>query len=313
MCMKNKLKDSFKQISNVATEKSKQLADSTKTGMYNLSSKLQDESYKALLKKYYPVFIEDYKSKSFSMPYMIVITTDAERKDVEVCEGAIGWRSSQKDMEVLHLYDTAVELSGLKFVPTPTKDTFYYVDDLDRSRYIKLDSYFDTMQEAMIAELANIAFSLGAKRYSIDLEEKTSEFMTDNRKANLKVKIPFSKDKQEINTSNENSSHIKKSTNIANKSNFSNGAAPEHPNLKIFKNNDLINGLIEMRMKSYMNNNEMGGYSIEIKKSSYTSINKNIASNIDAVVKKINVKAEVNMEQMRQKIAEQTLVYQIEF
>ena len=148
--MKNKLKDSFKQISNVATEKSKQLADSTKTGMYNLSSKLQDESYKALLKKYNPVFIEDYKSKSFSMPYMIVITTDAERKDVEVCEGAIGWRSSQKDMEVLHLYDTAVELSGLKFVPTPTKDTFYYVDDLDRS------SLFTSSQKKKIIKFGSL-------------------------------------------------------------------------------------------------------------------------------------------------------------
>ena len=302
--MKSKLKEGFNQIKNVALE-----------NVHDVSVKVQDENRKNQLKKYNPVFKEDYNSETFRMPYMIVITTDADRKDIEVCQGAIGWKSAQKDTEVFHLYDTAVELTGLKFVPAPSKDTFYYVDDLDRNRYIKLDSYFDTMQEAMVAELANIAFSLGAKSYSIDLAENVSEHIADNMKGSIAVKLPFAgkKGKQGGNISAEYSEQMKSNVNIANKSNFSTGAAPEHPNLRIFKNNDLINGLIDMRLKSYMNNNKMGDYSIEIKKSNYTSINRSIASDIDATVKKINTKANFNMEQKRQKNSEQTLIYKIEF
>lgn len=316
--MKNKLQESLKQVNIAAAkagEKGKQLANAAKENAQKLSEKIQDDNYQKMLKKLNPIFMEDYQSEQFSMPYMIVITTDMERKDIEACKGAIGWKSTHKDMEILHLYDKDVDATGLKFVPAPTKDSFYYVDDLDRNRYIKLDSYFDTMQEAMVAELASIAFSLGAKKYSINLEESTSELTANSINAEVNVKLPFAfgKDKQNVKQSSESGSVANKSTNIANESIFSNGAPPEHPNLKIFKNNDFINGLIEMRLKSYMNNNKMGGYSIKIKKSSYTSINKAMASNIDAAVKKINAKADFKMEQKREKIEEQLLVYQIEF
>ena len=316
--MKDKLQQRLKNINETVSkvsEKGKRLVDNTKDNAQKLHEKILDENQKKLLKKLNPVFWDDYNSESFRMPYMIVITTDIDRKDIELCNGAIGWKSTQKDMEILHLYDKSVSETGLKFVPAPTKDSFYYVDDLDRNRYIKLDNYFDTMQEAMVAELADIAFSLGAKSYTIDLEESASEFMSDKKKGDLKAKLPFGigKDKQELKFSEDNVSKIRKSTNIANKSNFSNGAPPRHPNLKIFKNNDLINGLINMRLESYMNNNKMDGYSIEIKKSSYTSMNKTMANSVDAAVKKINVKADLKMEKKREKIEEQVLIYQIQF
>ena len=188
--MKNKLQVGLKNINEAvaqAGEKSRQLVDTTKENAQKLHEKIQDENQKKLLKKLNPVFWDDYNADTFSMPYMIVITTDMDRRDIELCTGAIGWKSTQKDMEILHLYDKSVVETGLNFIPAPTKDSFYYVDDLDRSRYIKLDNYFDTMQEAMVAELAHIAFSLGAKSYAIDLEESASEFITDNKKAEVKM------------------------------------------------------------------------------------------------------------------------------
>ena len=316
--MKNKLQVGLKNINEAvaqAGEKSRQLVDTTKENAQKLHEKIQDENQKKLLKKLNPVFWDDYNADTFSMPYMIVITTDIDRRNIEICDGAIGWKSTQKDMEILHLYDKSVAETGLSFIPAPAKDSYYYVDDLDRSRYIKLDNYFDTMQEAMVAELAHIAFSLGAKKYTIDLAESASEFVVNNKKANLNIKIPLTtgKDKQKGNISTETTSQIRKRTNIANKSNFSTGAPPEHPNLKIFKNNDLINGLIDMRLKSFMKGNKMDGYSIEIKKSSYTSLNKSIASNIDAAIKKINIKADLKMEQKAEKVEEQLLIFNIEF
>ena len=299
MCMKNKLKDGFKQIKNIALENA-----------HDVAVKVQDENRKALLKKYNPIFLEDYPTENFGI---IVITDDSNRKDVDVCKGAIGWKSTNKDMDVLHLYDTAIDKLGLKFLPTPTKESFYYVDELDRSRYIKLDSYFDTMQEAMVAELAHIAFSLGAKKYSIDLEEISSETIFNGKKANVNIKNPFGAAKGNADASADFSSEIRSSKNIANDSNFSTGAPPVHPNLRIFKNNDMINNLIDMRMKGQLNKNSMGGHSIRIKKSNYSNINSSIASKIDATVNKINAKASCKLEKKRKKEEIQILVYRIEF
>ena len=59
--MKNKLQESLKQVGNAAvqvSEKGKQMANSTMENVHQLSAKIQDESYKAMLKKYNPVFPE---------------------------------------------------------------------------------------------------------------------------------------------------------------------------------------------------------------------------------------------------------------
>ncbi len=297
--MKNKLKDGISQIKNIALENA-----------HDLALRVQDENRKTQLKKYNPVFLEDYIATNYSV---IVITDDSDRKDVEICRNAIGWKSIHKDMEVLHLYDTAIDLLGLKFLPTPTKESFYYVDSLDRSRYINLDSYFDTMQEAMVAELADIAFSLGAKRYSIDLEESSSESIFNSKKASINIKNPFGAGKEGADVSADYGSQLRKSQTIANDSNFSTGAPPVHPNLKLFKNNDLINKLIDMRLKGHINNNKMEGYSIRIKKSNYSNLNTSVASKIDATVNKIDAKASCKLEKKRKKEEVQILVYRIEF
>lgn len=48
---------------------------------------------------------------------MIKIVDDAERRGIDVCEGAIGWLGKVANTEIMYLYDEAVEDSGLTFVP----------------------------------------------------------------------------------------------------------------------------------------------------------------------------------------------------
>ena len=61
------------------------------------------EELKEELKKYNPVFPQDYKSESFALPYVVRIVDDVVRKDVEVCQGSIGWLSKEGEMQVFHL------------------------------------------------------------------------------------------------------------------------------------------------------------------------------------------------------------------
>lgn len=79
------------------------------------------------MKKYNPLFPEEYNSDDFHVPNIICIVDDAVRRDIDVCQGAIGWRENKKDTEVLFLYDEFVEKSGLKFVPAPVCDEIYYI------------------------------------------------------------------------------------------------------------------------------------------------------------------------------------------
>ena len=316
--MKNKLQEGIKQVGNAAmqvSEKSKQMANSTMENVHQLSAKIQDESYKAMLKKYNPVFPEVYNSDSFTVPNMIVIVDDAVCKGIEVCEGSIGWLSTQKDVEILHLYDEAVEFSGLKFIPVASCDSVYYVDNLDRNRYIKLDGYFDRMQNSKLAELEHIAFSLGAKRYTVEMQESTKEHSKSMKKAFENVKLPIGKSKKGAYSSAEINyeSLSQTSKKVLKEAEFANGAEPVHPNLRWFKLDDEINNLIDMRLSGQIKNNEMKRYSIELEGSDYSNISAGTAAKIDAAVSKINAGAGYDMVSQHKKESSRKLVFKIEF
>ena len=316
--MKNKLQEGIKQVGNAAiqvSEKSKQMANSTMENVHQLSAKIQDESYKAMLKKYNPVFPEVYNSDSFTVPNLIVIVDDAVRKGIEVCEGSIGWLSTQKDVAILHLYDEAVEFSGLKFVPVASCDSVYYVDNLDRNRYIKLDGYFDRMQNSKLAELEHIAFSLGAKRYTVEMQESTKEHSKSMKKAFENVKLPIGKSKKGVSSSAEINyeSLSQTSKKVLKEAEFANGAEPVHPNLRWFKLDDEINNLIDMRLSGQIKNNEMKRYSIELEGSDYSNISAGTAAKIDAAVSKINAGAGYDMVSQHKKESSRQLVFKIEF
>jgi len=74
----------------------------------------------------------------------------------------------------------------LDFVPAAICDEIYYVDAHDKKRFIKLDRVFQQSHEERLAELEHIAYSLGAKYCSIEIEEK--EIKHDKRKIIQQVK-----------------------------------------------------------------------------------------------------------------------------
>ena len=68
----------------------KKVAVAVQKGAVDLSDKMKSANYQSRMKKYNPLFPEVYFSESFHVPNMIKIVDDAERRGVDVCEGAIG-------------------------------------------------------------------------------------------------------------------------------------------------------------------------------------------------------------------------------
>ena len=311
----SQLAEKGKEFAEIAIKKGRQAKDFAADNLQLAADKLQDKKQRSLLKKYRPVFPGEYMSDSFSIPNMIVISTDTDRRDIEVCRGAIGWMETAKNTDILFLHENFVADSGLSFIPVANTDTVYYVDNFDRNRYIKLDSYFDIMQSSKLAELEHIAFSLGAKRYTIEEVNSTKGIAAARKKAAEKIGIHIGPGKKEQNVS----AHIEKesvsmSNRMARKSaEFSGGSEPVYPNLRWFRHDDNINNLIDMRLSGRIKNNDMKRYSIDLEGSDYSSISSSAAAKIDTVVSKLNIGGNYDISEQCKNESSHKLVFDIEF
>lgn len=282
--MKIDLQKGKKNVGNAigkAAEFGKKTADDVKARAQIRSNKAQEENLKAQFKKYNPVFPEQYNEPDFGLPNLIVIVDDAVRKDIDVCKGAIGWKSQVKGVEVFHLYDEAVGFSALDFIPAATCDSVYYVDALDRKRFIRLDCYFEKMQESKLAELQHIAYSLGARKYSVEMYDTSNEKRTTDQKASLKIAAISKKANagEERSVTAENRTH-RESVAFAE---FSGDMKPTRPVLRWFALDDNIKNLINMRC-SGDDKNTVKTYSIELKGTDYATIGVSTAAKIDGAI-----------------------------
>lgn len=228
------------------TEASKNAAENVQKHAATLSAKVRDANYQERLKKYNPLFPDEYTDISFVLPSLIVIADEAVRRGIDVCEGAIGWRSTESDTEVLHLYHTSTALKEIEFYPTAAIDATYYIDSFNSNRYINVDCIFDKAHEERLAELKQVAYALGAKACTIEISESTQEANSANHSANFGGKV-IGIGKIGINSDQavSNANARKRSGKI--KAVFEGSTEPTIPNLKWFANDENIKNLIEMR------------------------------------------------------------------
>ena len=219
----------------------KNAAESVQKGAIALSEKVKEDSFQYRLNKYNPLFPDEYNATSFVLPQLIVIVDEAVRRGIDVCEGAIGWRSIEADTEILHLYSTSTALKEIEFYPNATIDATYYIDQFNPNRQINVDHIFNKAHEERLAELKQIAYSLGAKSCTIEITESSQEANSSNRSAKAKVgKIGASAENTLANTNAKKRSG--KITAV-----FEGNVAPERPALKWFASDENIKNLIEMR------------------------------------------------------------------
>lgn len=261
------------------------------------------------LKKYNPLFPEQFHSPDFHLPNMIVIVDDAIRRGIDVCEGAIGWLGTSNGLEILYLYDEFVPASSIKFIPAVTCDAAYYVDNFDRTRFIRIDHIFGKALEEKIAELKYIAYALGAKRCSIEISESSSGLTAKNKSFGFSGKA----NSASANASSEQHFTAKEHHHHTGKieAEFEGNNQPHHPELKWFTHDDTITHLIEMRCSKQ---NTLKSEELILSGSSSATISRQTARAIDgAFGKSGNLSGHSSIEEQAAREQESKMYYHIEF
>lgn len=286
----------------------KKAAGGIQSGAKVLSEKAKNANYLKRLEKYKPLFPKDYKSKEFNLPNMVMIVDDAVRRGIDVCEGAIGWLGTETGMEVLFLYDEWVKRSGIQFIPAPKCDEIYYVDTFNRNRFIRVDCIFTKAHEEKLAELEHIAYSLGAKRCSVEIVEADAQ-MTVQRKS---VENSTHLGKFSSNESAEKSSRQSASNQRSGRKTtmFAGNCEPKRPELKWFSNDENIKRLIEMRCSDA---NSIKSTVLELEGSSSATMSQKAAYAIDCAINKMGNKTKLGMEHQATKESSSKMMFEIEF
>lgn len=297
----NKFSSSVTSFVNKATGIGKKAASDISIGAKNISEYTKKTLEEQRRKKYNPLFVEEYQSEVYKLPKVIEIVDASVRSNIDVCEGAIGWTDRINDMDVLHLYDSFIVGCGLTFVPYTKCDTIYCVDNFDRNIYICIDNIFERSTNEKLAELENVAYSLGAKSCSVEIIEASAE--SNFGKIGATVKTTKFSESDDISSSAKNRNENRGTT----VSYFEGNDTPKVPNLKWFAYDDNVNNLISMRCSG---NNSIKSKVLEFKGSASATMSQKTACAIDTLVK---VKGNISYEKQAVKEHSSKLIFAIEF
>lgn len=296
--MKNdEKKFSMSNLIHRASDVGKKTVENIQNGAKAIAEKNKANNLNKKIEKYNPLFPNDYKCTDFKIPNVIAIVDDAVRRDIDVCEGAIGWREKVNDVEILYLYDEWIEESKLQFIPVAKCDDVYCVDPFDRTKFIKSEYIFKKTNDDKLAELKNVAYCLGAKSCSIEILDEERDSMS--LASAIKTRISGADF-----ANNESNAHKQSSKVVAY---FDGNNEPKRPELKWFAYDDNIKNLVEMRCSQ---KNSIRIETLEISESSISTMSQRVACAIDKIK---NISGNASLE--RQSVREQNrkLIFEIEF
>lgn len=282
-----------------ASDMAKKTAGGVQKGVSAIAAKTKQFYHDYQLEKYHPLTEDEFLSENFNLPNIIEVVDDAVRRGIAVCEGAIGWLEEHKGVEVLHLYDEYAKKCSLDFVPVLQCDNVYCVDNFDRTRFINTGCVFEKATEERMAELAHIAYALGAKKCGIEIMEE------DSQSAHSEMHVSKS--------SKTNSGEYQMSVSISNRMSgkrdlvFDGNNAPIEPTLKWFSHDDNIKGLIRMRCSG---DNAIKSTTVELCGASSATMSKKVACAVDQLLK---ISGKASMENRTMKEHRSKLVLKIEF
>ena len=297
----NKFSNSVNSFVTKATGIGKKAATDISTGAKNLSDYTKKTLEEQRRKKYNPLFPDQYFLETFRFPKVIEIVDAGIRANIDVCVGSIGWTDKINDVDILHIYDSFVVECGLTFLPFAKCDTIYCVDNFDKNLYISIDNIFERATNEKLAELENIAYSLGAKSCSVEIIEISAE--SNFGKFGSSIKASKNSESEELSASVKNRNENKGTT----VSYFEGNNSPRKPTLKWFAYDDNINNLIVMRCSG---NNSIKSKVLEFKGSASATMSQKTACVIDALSK---VKGSFSYEKQAIKESSSKLIFAIEF
>ena len=308
----DKFKEGAKKFSEKAQEAGGKAATVANEVTHQAGSKSYDV-YQDLREKYYsPVMYDEYMAEDYDLPNLIVIVDEDRRKNVDICEGAIGWLKIVSKAEVLYMYDEFVDDSGLLFYPQPSMDSLYMVDRFDKKRFINVSSYLAVAQSEKMTELKQIAHKLGAKYCKLVSYEGSKQTVTTQTKikgnASLKgKKAPKGSLDSEINSS-KSEEH---STQVMFEQKFDSTGEATMPELKFYAHDAEIKALIDSRLNPETSNTTEYRMGIDCRSS--TSMSFSMAHKVDAVLKKMGLGASLNVSKEVKTESQNTLEFYVEF
>jgi hypothetical protein len=285
-------KEGFQSFWQKTSDLGKKAAEGAKT----LAEQTKKNIYESQAKKYTPVTIKDYKSKSFKIPDIIEIVDNSANKKFITQDGAVGWIEKHEEVDVFHMYSEFVKKCGLEFIPLAQCDNVYCSDIFEREKYINSNCIFGKATEERLAELEHIANCLGATSCSIEIVESDSETISKSFSAISKISAESS---QRLESKNFQSGKTV--------SHFQGNRTPRRPELKWFLHDDNIKRLIEMRCGE---ESHIKSKILELKGASSATMSRKIACAIDEIM---NVKGSFSMENQVVKEHSNILMFEVEF
>ena len=266
---------------------------------------------------YKPVFPDEYNSPDYKIPKMIVIKDEASRKGIDVCKGAIGWADKIGELEALCMYDDWAKTCGLSFMPTLTLDTAYYVHPFDSSKYVRVEDYITTMKKDMDAELADVAYCLGAKSYKIEHTEKKSRSFHVKGHSKNSGSAPLLVYGDPVQASLDGKGKV--SFGYAHESEcheflqqtFAGEAKASVPELRWYKDDSSVNQLIKTRCSEGMNVSKT--YRCEITNTYSACVGMGLAKKLDGALAAIKIGQKDKLQSELKKDSKMEYVYEVNF
>ena len=266
---------------------------------------------------YKPVFPDEYNSPDYKIPKMIVVKDEASRKGIDVCKGAIGWADKIGELEALCMYDDWAKTCGLSFMPTLTLDTAYYVHPFDSSKYVRVEDYITTMKKDMDAELADVAYCLGAKSYKIEHTEKKSRSFHVKGHSKNSGSAPLLVDGDPVQASLDGKGKV--SFGYAHESEcheflqqtFTGEAKASVPELRWYKDDSSVNQLIKTRCSEGINVSKT--YRCEITNTYSACVGMGLAKKLDGALAAIKIGQKDKLQSELKKDSKMEYVYEVNF
>ncbi len=253
-----------------------------------------------------PIFVEDLNDAEFYYTKLIRLTDiDKKRAESEVCQGSIGYMSNQKDLTVMSIYRDKLAMFNITLIPDSESEV-YYVDPIDRDKYIAIEDYFEYLRVSRVNELENIANDLGATYFKITYKEHRAA--VTSQKATVKGKFKAAGESDSIDAKHDSKTSEASTIGIAAESRFKEGHAPIMPVLNYLKRDQVVLGLIDLRMNSSL---ESRKYEISLSKT--LGIKEADAVKIDGALKSMKMSSNISIANEVRNESRRFLEYEIEF
>ena len=295
-------KFNMEDVAAIAYSMGSALKQSAQAMKENAGEKARERELRALK----PIFSSTLIEPEFTLPKFVqVAPRDKRHAGSDVCKDSIGYDSSTQQLGMITIFEDTADAYGITLYPDENRE-FYYVDPIDRNRYIALSSYFDYIKECCVNELEEIAQMLGAKYFRVTYREEYLSVDEKKMKGKGKVDKVASVD---VDNRSKHTEYVEQK--IEAEDHFP-GHAPIRPVLKYMQRYPQIQGLVTARMNP---DNPLQKKQYTLKMSYSSAITESVGAKIDAALKEINRSgnAAVSVEMEAQKEGKRTLCYEIEF